>query len=104
MLIARNYHWSSSNRLEALPTGPYLQVIDVLNQNTRMGMKRCCKDDPDRAAPSLRLALAPQWAVAAESFDVGQLLALMHQEYAHCPHPKTLHERLSDIGSHGGRY
>lgn len=39
-----------------------------------------------------------------EGLDVAQLLALTHQEYAHCPHPKTLHERLSDIGSHGGRY
>lgn len=43
-------------------------------------------------------------AGAADTFDVGQLLALMHQEYAHCPHPKTLHERLSDIGSQGGRF
>jgi hypothetical protein len=40
----------------------------------------------------------------ADGFDVAQLLALTHQEYGHCPHPKTLHERLSDIGSHGGRY
>jgi hypothetical protein len=38
-----------------------------------------------------------------ETFDVAQLLALTHQEYAHCSHPKTLHERLSDICSHGGR-
>ncbi|MCU0894589.1 MAG: hypothetical protein MUD06_09745 [Rhodospirillales bacterium] len=53
--------------------------------------------------PEGTLGLGSHPPSAMEMFDVAQLLALTHQEYAHCSHPKTLHERLSDIGSHGGR-
>jgi hypothetical protein len=53
--------------------------------------------------PDATFGLGSHAPSAMETFDVAQLLALTHQEYAHCSHPKTLHERLSDIGSHGGR-
>lgn len=41
---------------------------------------------------------------AKDGFDVSQYLVLTHQEYGHCPHPKTLHERLTDSGTHGGLF
>jgi hypothetical protein len=53
--------------------------------------------------PEGALGLGSHPSSAMDTLDVAQLLALTHQEYAHCSHPKTLHERLSDIGSHGGR-
>lgn len=40
-------------------------------------------------------------AGASTGFDVSQYLVLTHQEYGHCSHPMTLHERLTDSGRRG---
>ena len=82
---------------------PHLQCVEPLNQNTRMGMTRMLQGRSRPRPLEAQLGPGLEWAGRMEAFDVRQLLALTHQEYGHCPHPKTLHERLSDIGTHGGR-
>lgn len=47
---------------------------------------------------------APDRAPSADGFDAAQFLALTHQEYGHCAHPQTLHERLSAAGAHTGQW